>query len=558
MKRYLSLILALIFTLSVSIGAFAFPSTPYNDTMRILSPPLWMSNTLTDSEAIPIALNSGMLSKESMGYSEAIGKNQKFTNLLDGYSIILPADMKVDLSYSDICTTFTNQHLSLKIFKERFNTKDERTAYLSYSNKFIENTADHKLELKQSYKLNGHEYKILQWSRRKLPAVANDKNYYACVDVLIESRVYTFFFSSDIDFYSLGGYMNIVDSLITFNPTVAKENAYNKGYGKSHISHMSPSAQADYHYLFDDENDIKFGLFSPNLYGGYEKLEEFENSIDYTFSAFLEYSEVPDLHGLDAFQYKEKLDRYISRLKTHLDYAVESGKCLELTLQTPLSRGTSSNMVYEILEGKYDAYLTEYINTIKSYPNVTVLFRPFNEMNGDWCNYSAFHTSRDPQIYVELYRYLYNKFKASGCNNVIWVWNPNEKSFPDFKWNNEVLYYPGDEYVDVYGITGYNTGDYYSGENWRSFDEIYIPIYEKALKINKKPIMITEFSCSSIGGDKIKWIDDMFTSLPNYSNIKLAIWWNAADYDGDVISRSYFIDTPNGTLDVFKKYLGKE
>ena len=91
-----------------------------------------------------------------------------------------------------------------------------------------------------------------------------------------------------------------------------------------------------------------------------------------------------------------------------------------------------------------------------------------------------------------------------------------------------------------------------------SFDEIYIPIYEKALKINKKPIMITEFSCSSIGGDKIKWIDDMFTSLPNYSNIKLAIWWNAADYDGDVISRSYFIDTPNGTLDVFKKYLGKE
>ena len=32
-------------------------------------------------------------------------------------------------------------------------------------------------------------------------------------------------------------------------------------------------------------------------------------------------------------------------------------------------------------------------------------------------------------------------------------------------------YYPGDEYVDIYGITGYNTGTYYEGESWRSFDE---------------------------------------------------------------------------------------
>ena len=89
-------------------------------------------------------------------------------------------------------------------------------------------------------------------------------------------------------------------------------------------------------------------------------------------------------------------------------------------------------------------------------------------------------------------------------------------------------------------------------------NEIYSPIYERALKINEKPMMITEFSCSSIGGDKINWIDNMFLSLPKYSKIKLAIWWNAADYDGETISRSYFIDTPDGTLEVFKKHLGKE
>ena len=86
-------------------------------------------------------------------------------------------------------------------------------------------------------------------------------------------------------------------------------------------------------------------------------------------------------------------------------------------------------------------------------------------------------------------------------------------------------------------------------------DDIYAPVYEKATKHNEKPIMITEFSCSAIGGDKVAWIEDMFKSLPKYDKIKVAIWWHATDYDGENLSRPYFMDTPHGTMDVFKEYL---
>ena len=73
---------------------------------------------------------------------------------------------------------------------------------------------------------------------------------------------------------------------------------------------------------------------------------------------------------------------------------------------------------------------------------------------------------RDCSTYVELYRYLYSIFEEEGANkNTLWVWNPNEKSFPNFCWNYADNYYPGDEYVDIVGLTGYNTGDYYDARS---------------------------------------------------------------------------------------------
>lgn len=65
--------------------------------------------------------------------------------------------------------------------------------------------------------------------------------------------------------------------------------------------------------------------------------------------------------------------------------------------------------------------------------------------------------------------------------------------------------------------------------------------------------MITEFASSSIGGDKAKWISDMFAALPDYLQIKAAVWFSSADYDGETPARPYWLDETDATTDAFKK-----
>ena len=180
-------------------------------------------------------------------------------------------------------------------------------------------------------------------------------------------------------------------------------------------------------------------------------------------------------------------------------------------------------------------------------------------MNGDWCCYSAYNTCLDADIYLELYNYFYKIFEEEGANKyLIYIFNPNGRSFPDFTYNHESLYRPDKDKYDIVGLTLYNTGTYYPDENWETFDELYKDLYDYVDKNYDRPMMITEFSSSITGGDKMAWTEDMFKSIANYPKIKLAIWFSGTDYDAfGNPARIYNIDEPKELLDVFKKYLGK-
>ncbi len=133
---------------------------------------------------------------------------------------------------------------------------------------------------------------------------------------------------------------------------------------------------------------------------------------------------------------------------------------------------------------------------------------------------------------------------TKGATNALWVWNPHDRSFPDFRYNHPALYYPGNEFVDLVGMTGYCNGTYFPNEIWRSFDEIYAPIYDEyAAMFPDKPFVITEFACSAIGGDKAAWIRDALRRLPSYPRIRLAIWWNGVgDAGGNQSFRRYRLE----------------
>ena len=61
------------------------------------------------------------------------------------------------------------------------------------------------------------------------------------------------------------------------------------------------------------------------------------------------------------------------------------------------------------LDKKRYEYLNEYAKDIKSL-KTPILFRINNEMNGDWCGYSAYHYAKDAELYRESWRYIYKIF----------------------------------------------------------------------------------------------------------------------------------------------------
>ena len=117
------------------------------------------------------------------------------------------------------------------------------------------------------------------------------------------------------------------------------------------------------------------------------------------------------------------------------------------------------------------------------------------------------------------------------------------------------MYYPGNEYVDVLGLTLYNTGNFYEGEDWIEFSDLYGSLYQTSVNKYSMPFMITEFACARAGGNKEDWTRKMLSDIQNYKNIKVAIWWNHADYtpDGE-ISRAYFINDSEEMKSIFKEY----
>jgi len=53
-------------------------------------------------------------------------------------------------------------------------------------------------------------------------------------------------------------------------------------------------------------------------------------------------------------------------------------------------------------------------------------------MNGDWIPWCAFQYGMDTDLYVEAWRRVHRIFQEEGAGNALFVWNPNDVSYPAF------------------------------------------------------------------------------------------------------------------------------
>lgn len=468
-----------------------------------------------------------------------------FTNYVQGYELRVESGMEVDDSMMDIVTVLENESKRIEIYKQDVSSAG-KAGYINYSNKFLTNTGnDYYYDVSQWDQTSAaygtgevREVSITQWSRKSLTRVENDKNHYLCIEIPDGKYVYTIFIKTAYKITDASEISGIANNFKTFIPS-KQAKAFKAEAVSPDDRSWNDETRDFYDTYFHDDAALTWGIFEPDVeYKGYDTLNGYEKYLDYEFPVLLSYGELKNTS--------------IETVRNRLNEAYDRGKILELTLQTTWTN--SGNMVYDILDGKYDEYLYEYASAINEFGH-PVLFRLFNEMNGDWCPYSSYNTAKDTLIFKEAYRYIYGIFEEAGANsNTIWVWNPNSVSYPNFDWNHALMYYPGDEYVDIVGLTAYNTGTYYAGEKWSTFTELYSELYSNYSEWFEQPFMITEFASASTGGDKAAWMEDMFRKIQAYDRIKIAIWWDGCDWDAyGNVARSYFLDETQEILDVFKK-----
>ncbi len=457
-----------------------------------------------------------------------------FTNNYEGYSFEIPDGFTVDTDYISLRTKFDSEDTVIEIYNEKESNPD---SYVNYTNKAITETTSqkiHNVEVSES-EYDGKRVQKLSWTRDKLQRVENDKNNYLKIDIRTNESVYTIFVKSALEIKDPDEYINrfkIIEKTL-FDAEYVKSldkkiTSQNKNWNEE---------TAEFYKKYFESQTLTWGLYSPAFSFDQDGLYEYEQRIDHKFPILLHYSGI--------------LDEYNPRIGVLLNKAYNDGKrCLELTIQPPLN-SEPENLMYDVLDGKYDKFFADYRKALEEFDH-PVLLRLYNEMNGDWCEYSSYQMSADTDLFKKAYNYTASFFED--LDNVIFIWNPNGKSFPDFDWNDALLHLPDSKYVDIVGLTMYNTGNYYEGENWTSFDELYGKLYEDLEKRTDLPMMITEFASARAGGDKEAWTEDMFQRIKEYDKIKVAVWWNGADFDADGnIARAYYVDDSDEMIEIFKR-----
>lgn len=199
-----------------------------------------------------------------------------------------------------------------------------------------------------------------------------------------------------------------------------------------------------------------------------------------------------------------------------------------------------------ILAGSYDPYLVAFARQAKTFGHPLII-RFGHEMNLNiyhWGTPQEEYGPESPEIYKRIYRHVVEVFRKEGADKVLWAFAPNSESVPPpgkddpQAWNRVTNYYPGDAYVDILGMDGYNWGPTKTLEKdgwqsrWQSFAELFGPLYHELRALAPaKPIMVFEMGSTTVGGDKEKWLADALATSKKWRLAGLV--WFEVDKEQD-------------------------
>jgi beta-mannanase len=172
-----------------------------------------------------------------------------------------------------------------------------------------------------------------------------------------------------------------------------------------------------------------------------------------------------------------------------------------------------------MVAGKHDAKLREIAGTIVEYGDLVVI-RYAPEMNGDWSPWAAGVNGNTPAQYVKAWQHVVSLFRKAGATNVLWLWAPNIARGATVKGISQ--FWPGDNWVDLVGFTGYGVGSSVYG-----FESSAGQTYNATMKLlspylKKNPAILAE---TGVGGsNKTEWITSLGPWLRAHPNVLGLVW----------------------------------
>jgi hypothetical protein len=161
-----------------------------------------------------------------------------------------------------------------------------------------------------------------------------------------------------------------------------------------------------------------------------------------------------------------------------------------------------------ILDGDFDTELTQWaIDAANTSSPLLVEFG--TEVNGNWFPWNGQFNGAEvttaygdqtladgPERFRDAYRHIIDICNNNGATNITWFFHVNAFGYPKTNWNKIENYYPGDNYIDWFGVSVY--GPQRTEDDFQEFAEIMDVIYPELIELSNKPIAILEFAITEI------------------------------------------------------------
>ena len=187
-------------------------------------------------------------------------------------------------------------------------------------------------------------------------------------------------------------------------------------------------------------------------------------------------------------------------------------------------------IVDQILSGVYDPVIDDSASRCKAF-GLPVHIRFAYEMNGNWTAYGP--SSTTDANYILMWRRVVDRFRAAGATNVQWVWSPNIWSASKGAVASPLGRYPGDAYVDIIGLDGYQN---LTSSSWLTFAELFAADHKQLVGLAPgKPFAVSEFGQGEpdARGSRHQWMQDALAAIPRMNNVRFVTFFDRNKLDGE-------------------------